>query len=121
MTIEVTNMRRCSGKANKLNYMDAEGNRHQGTGNLQYLNQNHLVYHTQQNKLRVTRWTFLLVVYWVSSVAQTRQDIDKRFSASLKGDKNKAFLVKHLEFKIFICILYQFLQNFQIIIFYHFY
>ena len=108
MTIEVTYMRRYSGKANKLNYMDAEGHRHQGTGNLQYQNQNNLVYHTQQNKLRVTQWTFPLVVYLVSSVAQTRQDIEKRFSASLKGVKNEAFLVENLELKIFICILSQF-------------
>ena len=47
--IEVSNMRRCSGKANKMRYIyihhkrDVEGHRHQGTGNLQY--QNYPVYH----------------------------------------------------------------------------
>ena len=67
--------------------------------------------YTQQNKLRVTQWTFPYVVYWVSTVAQTRQDIEKRFSASLKGVKNEAFPVKNLEFKIFVCILSQIFKN----------
>ena len=65
------------------------------------------VLYTQQNKLRVTQLIFPYVVYWVSSVAQTRQDIENRFSASLKGVKNEAFLIQNLEFKIFICNLSQ--------------
>ena len=55
-------------------------------------------------------WTFPYVVYWVSSVAQTRQDIEenkKRFSASLKGVDNLALPVKGLVFKILIFILSQ--------------
>ena len=53
-------------------------------------------------------------------VAQTRQDIEKRFSVSLK----EALTVKNLEFKILVCIFSkiciscQFLKNH---IFYHFY
>ena len=35
-------------------------------------------------------------------MAQTRQDIEKRFSAYFKGIKNEAFLVINLAFKIFI-------------------
>ena len=35
-------------------------------------------------------------------MAQTRQDIEKRFSASFKGIKNEAFPVKNLAYKIFI-------------------
>ena len=42
---------------------------------------------------------------WLSSVAQTRQYIEKRLSASFKGIKNEAFPVKNLEFKILILIL----------------
>ena len=38
-------------------------------------------------------------------MAQTRQDIDKGFSASLKGVKNEAFPVKILAFKIFSFII----------------
>ena len=40
------------------------------------------------------------VDYWLCSVAQTRQDIEKRFSVSFKGIKMKRFLSKicHLEF-----------------------
>ena len=34
------------------------------------------------------------MVYWVSSVVQTRQDIEKRFSVSFKGVENEAFLIK---------------------------
>ena len=46
------------------------------------------------------------VLYWVSYVAQTRQDIEKLFSASLKGVENKVFPVKKsAAFKIFIYIL----------------
>ena len=55
-------------------------------------------------------------IYWVSSVAQTRQDTEKRFSASLKGVKNEAFPVKNLEFEIFVFILSQicnFCQSFK--------
>ena len=58
--------------------------------------------YTPQNKSRVTQWTFPYVVYCVSSVAQTRQAIEKQFSASLNGVKNKAFPVKNLAFKFFI-------------------
>ena len=47
--------------------------------------------YTPQNNLRTTQWTFPYVVYWVSSVAQTRQDIEKRFSVPLKGVKIKCF------------------------------
>ena len=53
------------------------------------------------NKLRVTLWTFPYAVYWVSYVAQTRQDIEKRFSASLKGVENEAHYpskISHLKF-----------------------
>ena len=35
-------------------------------------------------------------------MAQTRQNIEKRFSASLKGVQNEALPVKNLAFKIFI-------------------
>ena len=38
-------------------------------------------------------------------MAQTRQDIEKWISGSLKGVQNEAFLVKNLEFKISIFIL----------------
>ena len=41
------------------------------------------------------------VDYWLCSVAQTRQDIEKWSPASFKGIKNEAFPVKHLAFKIF--------------------
>ena len=47
---------------------------------------------------------------------QTRQDIEKRFSASFKGIKNGAFPVKNLAFKIFIfilCKIHHFCQNFK--------
>ena len=64
-----------------------------------------LVYYTPQNKLRVSQWTFPYVVYWVSSVARTRQDIEKRVSASFKGVENEAFPDKNLAFKISILIL----------------
>ena len=50
---------------------------------------------------------FSHVVHWVSSVAQATQDIDKRFSASLKGVENKESPVKNLASKIFIPILCQ--------------
>ena len=40
-------------------------------------------------------------------MAQTRQDIEKRFFASFKGIKNEAFPVKNLAFKIFIFILFK--------------
>ena len=60
------------------------------------------MYYTPQNKLRVTQWTFPYVVHWVSSVVQTRQDIEKRFSASYKGAENKAFSIKNLVFKMFV-------------------
>ena len=40
--------------------------------------------YTQHNKLRVTQWTSPYMVCWVSSVMQTRHDIEKRFSASFK-------------------------------------
>ena len=53
-------------------------------------------------------------IYWVSSVAHTRQDIEKRFSASLKGVKHEAFPVKNLEFKIFVFILSQICNYCQI-------
>ena len=49
-------------------------------------------------------------------MAQTRQDIEIRFSASFKGIKNEAFPVKNLAFKIFIFILFKihhFCQNFK--------
>ena len=42
------------------------------------------------------------MVYWVSSVAKTRQDIEKRFSVSFKGVDNPAFPVKNLALRIFI-------------------
>ena len=48
------------------------------------------------------------VDYWFCSVAQTRQDIEKRFSAYFKGIKNEAFPVKNLAFKNFIFILCKF-------------
>ena len=47
------------------------------------------------------------MVYWVSSVAQTRQAIEKRFFASFKGFKNEAFPDINLAFKIFVCILFK--------------
>ena len=48
---------------------------------------------------QINQWS-LYVLYWVSSVAQTRQDIEKRVSASLKEIENKVFLSKiwHLNF-----------------------
>ena len=49
-------------------------------------------------------------------MAQTREDIEKQFSASFKGIKNEKFPVKNLAFKIFIFILYKirhFCQNFK--------
>ena len=49
-------------------------------------------------------------------MAQTRQDIEKRFSVSFKGIKNEAFPVKNLAFKIFIfilCKIHHFCQNFK--------
>ena len=65
------------------------------------------------------------MVYWVSSLAQTSQNIEKRVSASLKGVKIKVFPVKKLTFILFIFILkfpnLQFLPNFQNIMFNHFY
>ena len=66
------------------------------------------------------------VVYWVSSVVQTRQDIEKRISASLKGVKKEAIPVKKMELKFFVSILYpftnlQFCQIFKKIMFNHFY
>ena len=57
-------------------------------------------------------------------MAQTRQDIEKRFSASFKGIKNEAFPVKNLAFKMFIFIhfkIHHFCQNFKKIMFYPFY
>ena len=56
------------------------------------------------------------VDYWLCSVAQTTQDIEKRFSASFKGIKNEAFPVKNLAFEIFIfilCKIRHFCQNFK--------
>ena len=56
------------------------------------------------------------VDYWLCSVAQTRQDIEKWFSASFKGIKNEVFPVKNLAFKIFIfirCKIRHFCQNFK--------
>ena len=56
------------------------------------------------------------VDYWLCSVAQTRQDIEKRLSASFKGMENEAFQVKHLAFEIFIfilCKIHHFSQNFK--------
>ena len=66
----------------------------------------HSIY-THQNKLRVTQLSFPYVVYLVSSVAQTRQAIEKRVSSSFKGVKNKAFPLKNLAFKIFVFILFK--------------
>ena len=51
--------------------------------------------------------TFPHVVQWVICVAQAKQDIEKRFSASLKGVESEAFSVKNLAFKIFIFNLCQ--------------
>ena len=48
-------------------------------------------------------------------MAQTRQDIEKRFSASLKGVENEVIPVKNLALKIFIfilCKIGQFCQKF---------
>ena len=67
---------------------------------------------------------FSIVVNWVSSVAQTRQVIEKQFSASVKEVENEPFPVKNFAFSI--CILCQirhfcnflFIKN---IMFYHFY
>ena len=73
-------------------------------------------YYTPQNKLRVTQCFSPYVDYWVCSVAQTRQDIEKHVSASFKGIKNEAFPVKNLAFKIFIfilCKIRHFCQNFK--------
>ena len=56
------------------------------------------------------------VDYWLCSVAHTRQDIKKQFSASFKGIKNELFPVKYLAFKIFIfilCKICHFCQNFK--------
>ena len=56
---------------------------------------------TPQNNLRTTQCKFPYVVYLVRSVAQTRHDIDKRFSVPIQGVKNKAFPFKNLAFKFF--------------------
>ena len=75
-----------------------------------------LMIYTPQNKLRVIHCISPYVDYWLCSVAQTRQDIEKRFSASFRVIKNEAFPVKHLALKIFISILckvHHFCQNFK--------
>ena len=45
---------------------------------------------------------FSYMVYWVSFVVQTRQDIEKKISTHIK-----VFPIKHLAFKIFIFSLSQ--------------
>ena len=60
-----------------------------------------LLLYTPQNNLRTTQCKIPKVVYLVRYVAQTRHDIEKRFSVPLKGVKNKAFPIKNLAFKIF--------------------
>ena len=56
---------------------------------------------TPQNNLRTNQCKFPLMVYLVRSVAQTRHDIEKRFSVPLKGVKHKAFPIKNIAFKFF--------------------
>ena len=43
------------------------------------------------SQLRVTQWFSRYVDYWLYSVEQTRQDTEKRFSASFKAIKNEKF------------------------------
>ena len=59
--------------------------------------------YTPKNNLRTTQLTFPYVVYLVSSVAQSRQDIEKRFC--LPKSQNKVVPVKNLALNIFIFIL----------------
>ena len=79
--------------------------------------------YTPQNNLRTTKCKFPYVIYFVGSVAQTRHDIEKRFSVPLMGVKNKAFPIKYLAFKILAFSASQicnFSQIFKKIMFYHF-
>ena len=64
-----------------------------------------------------------MLFVWASSMVQTRQDIDKWFSAYFKGVENEAFPIKNLAFKIFVFILSKirlFCQKNQKSCFHHF-
>ena len=82
-----------------------------------------MVIYTPQNKLRVTQCFSPYVDYWLCSVAQTRQDVEKRFSASLKESKMKRFQSKiwHLKFSFSSFAKFAIFAKFQKIMFYPFY
>ena len=67
--------------------------------------------YTRQNNLRVTQWTFQLLVYLVRPMAEIRQDFVKWFLVSKKG----------VNFYFYNISKSPFLLNFQTIMFYHFY
>ena len=60
------------------------------------------------------------MVYWVSFVTQTRQDIEKRFSVFLKGVENEAFPIKnwHLKFSYLSFAEFAIFAIFKIFIFF---